>query len=260
MPAERSSTLPVRSTAGLHTGGRAGTDQHDSPVFEATRRRLTARQAELVHVLVDAAAAEVETVGYDGFTVRSVARRAGVAPATAYNYFSSKDHLLAELLWRRLQTLPEPGNSPDGWADRLREAISSMVLLTTESPAVVDACTVAMLSAHPEVKHLRDRIGAIIHRHIEVSVGPGVDATGVRVLETTFAGALLMAGMGHMPFSEIPEFMVGAARLLVGGKRSPTDPPGTTGSLTGTHPDRAGSARTGAGSLFGTTREGSGDR
>ena len=46
--------------------------------------------------------------GYDGLTVRTVARRAGVAPATAYTYFASKDHLLAEVLWRRLQALPVP--------------------------------------------------------------------------------------------------------------------------------------------------------
>ena len=67
---------------------------------EAPRRWLTERQAEAVDQLVDAAEAEVEASGYDGLSVRNVARRAGVAPATAYTYFSSKDHLLAELLWR----------------------------------------------------------------------------------------------------------------------------------------------------------------
>src|SRR5580704_8423940 len=74
--------------------------------YEATRRRLSPRQAEVVAQLVQAAVDEVELVGYAGLTVRAVARRAGVAPATAYNYFSSKDHLLAEVLWRRMQGLP----------------------------------------------------------------------------------------------------------------------------------------------------------
>src|SRR5664279_4240068 len=73
----------------------------DSPLYEATRRRLTARQAEVVMQLVEAT-----EVGYAGLTVRTVARRAGVAPATAYTYFGSKDHLLAEVLWRRMQFLP----------------------------------------------------------------------------------------------------------------------------------------------------------
>ena len=103
---------------------------------------------------------EVEEVGYAGLTVRNVARRAGVAPATAYNYFSSKDHLLAEVLWRRMQALP-PVDADRGRPvhDRVADAVRAMVLFATESPALVDACTLALLSTNPDVKHLRDRIG-----------------------------------------------------------------------------------------------------
>ena len=74
--------------------------------MEAPRRHLTERQVELVQRLVEAAAEEVEEHGYGPITVRSIAKRAGVATATAYTYFSSKDHLLSEVLWRRLQALP----------------------------------------------------------------------------------------------------------------------------------------------------------
>jgi len=85
------------------TSSAALSDQSPGLVdIEATRRRLTARQAEVVAKLVLAAEEETEEVGYAGLTVRGVARRAGVAPATAYTYFSSKDHLLAEVLWRRM--------------------------------------------------------------------------------------------------------------------------------------------------------------
>ncbi len=172
----------------------------------------------MVGQLVDATVSEVDTVGYEGLTVRSVARRAGVAPATAYNYFSSKDHLLAEVMWRRLQTLPLPHASPS-WGAALDDAVGAMVLLATESPALVDACTVALLSSNQDVKHLRDRIGAVIHRTIAAAMGPGVDPSIVQVLETTFTGALLIAGMGHMRFADIPDFVVGAAELMM----RPTD-------------------------------------
>jgi hypothetical protein len=37
----------------------------------------------------------------------------------------------------------------------------------------------------------------------------------VRVLETSFSGSLITAGMGHLPYGEIPEFLVAAARLMV---------------------------------------------
>jgi AcrR family transcriptional regulator len=188
----------------------------DSPVFEATRRHLTARQAEVVRQLVEATEEEAHQVGYAGLTVRSVARRAGVAPATAYTYFGSKDHLLAEVLWRRMQALPPVDESTTrSMHDRLVDAVQAMVLFTTESPGLVDACTVALLSTSPDVKHLRDRIGAQIHRRLSAALGHGVDPRVVGVLETTFAGALLTAGMGHMSSMDIPEFVAGAADLMV---------------------------------------------
>ena len=48
----------------------------------------------------------MRAVGFDLLTVRSVAARAAVAPATAYTYFASKNHLVAEAFWRELQRLP----------------------------------------------------------------------------------------------------------------------------------------------------------
>jgi AcrR family transcriptional regulator len=184
--------------------------------LEGTRRRLSPRQAEVVMQLVRATDEEVEEVGYAGLTVRTVARRAGVAPATAYTYFSSKDHLLAEVLWRRMEALPPvevDGEVPV--AERLADAVRSMVLFTAQSPALVDACTVALLSPNPDVKHLRDRIGAQIHRRLAAALGPGVDPLVVRVLETSFSGSLLIAGMGHMPYADIPDFLVAGAELLL---------------------------------------------
>ena len=178
--------------------------------------------------LVQATSEEVEEVGYAGLTVRTVARRAGVAPATAYNYFSSKDHLLAEVLWRRMQALPpmEPtGNA--SMPEHLADTIRAMVLFTEESPALVDACTVALLSPSPDVKHLRDRIGAEIHRRLAAAVGADVDPVVVRVLETSFSGSLLAAGMGHMPYGDIPGLVAAAAELMV--PSAPGVRTGTTG-------------------------------
>ncbi|MCA9208645.1 MAG: TetR family transcriptional regulator, partial [Planctomycetales bacterium] len=51
--------------------------------------------------LVEAAVGELAASGYSALTVRNVAKRAGVAPATAYTYFASKEHLIAEVYWRR---------------------------------------------------------------------------------------------------------------------------------------------------------------
>jgi AcrR family transcriptional regulator len=195
----------------------------DVPVPEATRRHLTERQAEVVRRLLDATAVEVGASGYAGLSVRNVARRAGVAPATAYTYFSSKDHLLAELLWRRMVALPPVAADPDDpLVERLDRTVQMMVLLTTGSPIVVGACTAALLNATPDVKRLRDRIGLEIHRRFVDALGEGIDPEVVAVLEATYSGALLIAGMGHMAYDEVPGFVAQAAGLMIG--TGPADP------------------------------------
>jgi AcrR family transcriptional regulator len=185
---------------------------------EATRRRLTPRQAEVVANLVRAAEEETEAVGYAGLTVRNVARRAGVAPATAYTYFSSKDHLLAEVLWRRMEALDPAAADPSlPLADRVADTIGAMIPFAGRSTALIDACTVALISPSPDVAHLRDRIGALTHRRLAAAVGADVDPRVVRVLETSYSGALLAAGTGHRSFHDIPAFLADAAVLLVAG-------------------------------------------
>jgi AcrR family transcriptional regulator len=182
---------------------------------EAPRRWLTERQAEAVDQLVDAAEAEVEASGYDGLSVRNVARRAGVAPATAYTYFSSKDHLLAELLWRNVATVPSPATDRSApLTDRVVQTVEELGVIIGRSPALVAACTQALLSSNPDVKGLRDRIGAEIRKRLGAAVGSDGDPEMVSVLLTTYFGAMLMAGMGHMTFDAVPGFVSNAARLM----------------------------------------------
>ena len=44
----------------------------------------------------------IAAVGPEGLTIRTVAGRAGVSSATAYTYFSSRNHLFAELFHRKV--------------------------------------------------------------------------------------------------------------------------------------------------------------
>ena len=185
---------------------------------EVPRRRLTDRQVESIDALLVAAEAEGEEVGYDALSVRSVARRAGVAPATAYNYVSSKDHLLAELLWRRVAAVPDIAMaSSASLTDRLEATVDALAAVTIGSPEVIAACTQGLLSSNVDVVGLRVRIGAEIHRRIAAAAAPADDAVA-QVLVTTYFGALLSAGMGHMSYEEVPAFVVSAARLMAAGE------------------------------------------
>ncbi len=185
---------------------------------EPTRRRLTERQAEAVDQLLEAVEAEAAEHGYEGVSVRTVARRAGVAPATAYTYVSSKDHLLAELLWRRLLEVPEPAvDAGRPVASRLRVVVEDLGTIVGREPAVVAACTQALLSSNPDVKVLRDRIGHEVRRRLAAAVGEDADPAVVGVLVTTYFGALLTAGMGHMAYDRVPGFVAEAARRMTDG-------------------------------------------
>src|SRR5437763_11984407 len=128
---------------------------------EAPRRELTPRQAAAVERLTDAAVLEIRAKGYEGLTVRLVAARARVAPATAYTYFASKDHLVTEVFWRRLRALPEPAFAGKRSASaRVVEALRDVVLLVCTEPELAAACANAMFAPGPVGTRLPDRVGA----------------------------------------------------------------------------------------------------
>jgi AcrR family transcriptional regulator len=182
---------------------------------ESTRRRLTGRQADTVRRLTDAAVEEVRQMGFDGLTVRNVARRAGVAPATAYTYFTSKNHLIAEVFWRRLNTLPPVELSPAGPCERVIEVLREITLLVSDEPALAAACTTALLGSDPDVQELRLRIGATIRRRLQAALAPETDERLLNALEFAYAGALVHAGMGYTSYARIADRLAEVARLLL---------------------------------------------
>ncbi len=183
---------------------------------ESTRRHLSDKQAQTVDRLVVAAVEELREMGYDGLTVRNVARRAGVAPATAYNYFTSRDHLVAEVFWRRLKALPETRlDGRTATTRRVSDTMADMTLLVADEPELATACTVAMLASDPDVKLLRDRIGGEWHRRLEAALGDAADPVVLSTLEFAVSGALLRAGMGHMGYDELPAEMARVVELVV---------------------------------------------
>jgi AcrR family transcriptional regulator len=186
------------------------------PSTEATRRRLTERQAATVQRLVDAAVEEVRDVGWDGLTVRAVARRAGVAPATAYTYFTSREHLVTEVFWRRLRALPPTRvDRRRGAVGRVTATMSDLALLVADEPELASACTAAMLANDPDVKLLRDRIGLEWRHRLADALGEGHDPEVLTALEFAISGALVHAGMGHLSYGELPGRLARTVELVV---------------------------------------------
>jgi AcrR family transcriptional regulator len=209
---------------------------------EAPRRQLTARQADTVRRLTEAGVEEVRQSGYENLSIRDVARRAGVAPATAYTYFGSKDHLLTEIFWRRLNALPPAGarggpgegagpaksarpaeragpgegGGPGAPASRSAGVIAvlrELALLVSEEPELAAGCTAAMFGGEPDVRQLRLYIGRQIHQRIEAAAGPG--SPQARLLELAYYGAMVEAGLGYTTYEQMADRLAEAAELIM---------------------------------------------
>jgi AcrR family transcriptional regulator len=166
---------------------------------------------------VEATVTELRAGGYDGLTVRNAARRAGVAPATAYTYFGSKDHLVAEVFWRRLQTLDGSSSRARTPVARVQAALRGLALLIAAEPELAAASTTAILANDPDVHRLRNRIGATFNDHLAAALGEAADPAILRALNLALAGALLQAGMGYFSYTELADRMDEVAALVVSG-------------------------------------------
>jgi AcrR family transcriptional regulator len=185
----------------------------DSLATEPTRRQLTSRQADTVRRLTEAGVEEVQQAGYENLSIRDVARRAGVAAATAYTYFASKDHLLSEIFWRRLNALPPADTSQPAAKDRVITVLRELALLVSEEPELAAGCTAALFGSEPDVRELRLRIGMAIHRRIEGAAGPGSPAAGL--LELAYFGAMVQAGLGYNTYGHMADRLAEAADLIM---------------------------------------------
>jgi AcrR family transcriptional regulator len=182
---------------------------------EATRRP---RQEETVRKLVRAACETLRETSYADLTVRGVAARAQVAPATAYTYFSSKNHLVAEVYLDLVREVPYFTDVNDSRLNRVQQALRSLALVVADEPELAAACTTALLSNDPAVRTVRDQIGAEIHKRIKSSLGPDGDARTVSALEMSYFGALVHAGSGVFTYRQIADRLGYLVRLALGEK------------------------------------------
>ncbi|MET4427110.1 MULTISPECIES: TetR family transcriptional regulator [unclassified Mycolicibacterium] len=186
------------------------------PALESTRRRLTAKQADTVDRLGKAAVELLKREGFTGLTVRRVAAEAGVGAATAYTYFSSKEHLVAEVFWRRLVSSPPVPHDSEDAASRVVDVLSHIALLMADEPEFAGAVTTALLGRDPDVEALRQRIGRDIRDRLAAALAPDTDPDVIDSLEMLYSGALVRAGMGYASYADIAQRLEKSARLMLG--------------------------------------------
>ncbi|RFD26006.1 TetR/AcrR family transcriptional regulator [Mycobacterium uberis] len=159
---------------------------------------------------------------YAALTVRAVAARAKVAPATAYTYFSSKNHLIAEVYLDLVRQVPYFTDVNDPLPTRVDQALRHLALVVADEPEFAAACTTALLSggADPAVRATRDRIGTEIHRRIASAIGPNAEPGTVSALEMAFFGALVQAGSGRFTYHDIADRLADVVSLILSRNHS----------------------------------------
>ncbi|BCO34134.1 TetR family transcriptional regulator [Mycobacterium heckeshornense] len=192
------------------------TSQPDGQPGEGLRNR---RQEETFRKVLTAGMETLREKSYAGLTVRAVAARAKVAPATAYTYFSSKNHLIAEVYLDLVRQVPYFTDVNEPMAARVDKALRHLALVVADEPEVAAACTTALLGggADPAVRKVRDRIGAEIHRRITSAIGPDADPRTVAALEMAFFGALVQAGSGAFTYHQIADRLAYVVGLILPG-------------------------------------------
>lgn len=193
----------------------AVTETAPQPEKESPRNR---RQEETFRKVLTAGTEMLRESSYADLTVRAVAARAGVAPATAYTYFSSKNHLIAEMYLDLVSQCPYFTDVNDSMTTRVDAALRALTLVVADEPEVAAACTTALLGGgtDPAVRKVRDRIGAEIHKRIRSAVGPDADIRIVSALEMTFFGALVNAGSGAFTYHQIADRLTYVVGLILG--------------------------------------------
>ena len=193
-----------------------------TPPAEVVVRSLSATQSATRRRLLDAARELAIEGGYDAVGIRQVAAHAGVSAPTAYLYFSSKDHLLVDVLvdlvgqtTESLSSRPRRGRSA---VDRAVATLRRAVQNVEQAPNLYVATTRAYISGSPEVAHARVAMETSTRSWIDLALGEseiGDRDAIVRILEAVlFANMVGLVTGGRGPGDIADELELAARTLL----------------------------------------------
>jgi TetR/AcrR family transcriptional regulator, cholesterol catabolism regulator len=177
-------------------------------------RRSDRRPGQTIRKVLDAGLAELRESSYANLTMRAVAGRAGVSPASAYTYFPSKSALVAAVYLRFLQALPLHTDVNDTTKTRVSATMRDMAVVVADEPELTTACGAALMADDPAVRPLRQQIGEEVSRRIGAALGPGWPRAVESTLQMTFAGALMTARF--VSYDEIAGQLDEAVNLILG--------------------------------------------
>lgn len=184
---------------------------------------LTDRQQERRGNLLRAAVRLAAEGGYGAVQMRSVAETAGVAMGTLYNYFASKDHLLAaallswnESLLRLISDEPPQDAQP---ADRMMATLKRALDAMWSAPDVSKAMMTAMMTPSAEVAECKERLNVSMMAILSSAFDAGTDVDHrtkvARTIEHVWYSLLIAWVNGWMTPDDVERELDDAVRLTM---------------------------------------------
>jgi AcrR family transcriptional regulator len=185
-------------------------------------RVLTERQRGRREQVVQAAMELADAGGYDAVAMKAVADRSGVALATLYRWFASKDHLLTEVLlaWGGELTGAldaDPPREGDA-ADRVAAMLSRVMTVAGSRPNLASAVVAAVLSVDSGSLDPQGEFHEMVAGWIGIALGdadvPERNAV-IAVLEHVCFSTIIGLATGRQTTEHATEQLQTAARLLL---------------------------------------------
>jgi len=185
-------------------------------------RTLTKEQQARRERLIDAARDLAREGGYPAVTMHDVADRAGVARATVYRYFATKDHLLTEVAatWAHRITgdidALAVGETP---VERLAALLERIVEVAAQERTLTSAIIQAVTSDDSSVDDARTVLFLFVRDRLSAAIGEPVPARDdvEIVLGHILLAALVSLASLRRPTEEIRDMVRTSGRLVLAG-------------------------------------------
>jgi len=172
--------------------------------------------------VIDAGLALLRERDYEKIQVKDVAEQAGVALGTFYHYFSSKEHLFAEVLiaWASTMGTNIARNPLRGETDveRLTEVFHRSVRAFQRQPQLARLVATLETSSDPYATEILARLGEAttsVYADAMHDVDPVTARAIVRVVDAVLASGLRSWVAGHMQIAEVNDRLSEAVALLL---------------------------------------------
>lgn len=189
--------------------------------IQVLRRRLSPEQAMRRQQIVSEATRLIAEEG-SSVSMETVASAAGVSRATLYRYYTSREHLLAEVTLAAGRTMisflranPPPGTTV---GEQLEALCRTVTAVAGENEQLLASCVSNLSSEDPAVLEAYREIEELVSGMLGSVIDGLAPAKGSMIQTTVFRyllGSFVLATTGKLEYAEVAEDLTALCRLLL---------------------------------------------